>query len=61
MIHDVTEIGLSRVQAFLEKYIETSLFLLSNLAEIGYCLTDYLTSGNYKYTEVNGGSNRSFV
>jgi predicted GNAT family acetyltransferase len=54
MIHDVTEISLSRVQAFLEKYIETSLFLLSNLAEIGYCLTDHLNSGNYKYTEVNG-------
>lgn len=51
MIQDVSEIDLPRVQAFLERYVETSLFLLSNLGELGYILTEHLNSGNLKYIE----------
>jgi hypothetical protein len=47
MIRDVNEIDLPRVEAFLQKHIATSLFLLSNLAESGYRLTEDLNSGNF--------------
>lgn len=53
MIRVVNEIDLPRVQAFLKKHIATSLFLLSNLAELGCRLTEHLNSGNFKYVEEN--------
>lgn len=53
MIRAVTETILPRIQTFLEKYGETSLFLLSNLTNLGYRLTDDLNSGNYKDSEAD--------
>jgi GNAT superfamily N-acetyltransferase len=48
MIHSVTDENLSEVKAFLEKYRETALFLLSILETRGPSLTEDLNSGNYK-------------
>jgi len=47
MIRDVTDSDVPAVRAFLERYVETSLFLLSNLAVTGPRLGDHLNSGNF--------------
>lgn len=49
MIQDVTEANRDIAMAFLDHYSETSLFLLSNLAEWGPRLSDSLNSGNYRF------------
>jgi len=54
MIAEVTDRDLGRIREFLETHVETSLFLLSNLAELGHRLTGHLNSGNYRYIEENG-------
>lgn len=54
MIQEVTDRDLNRIREFLETHVETSLFLLCNLAELGHRLTDHLNSGNYRYIEENG-------
>lgn len=48
MIDSVTDENLAEVKAFLEKYRETALFLLSNLEAHGPSLSKDLNSGNYK-------------
>ncbi len=48
MIESVTDKNLAEVKAFLEKYRETALFLLSNLEAHGPSLTEELNSGNFK-------------
>lgn len=48
MIDSVTDDNLAEVKAFLEKYRETALFLLSSLETYGPSLTEDLNSGNYK-------------
>jgi len=48
MIDPVSDNNLTEVKAFLEKYRETSLFLLSNLEAHGSSLSDELNSGNFK-------------
>ncbi len=48
MIESVTDENLAEVKAFLEKYRETALFLLSNLEAHGPSLTEELNSGNFK-------------
>jgi RimJ/RimL family protein N-acetyltransferase len=54
MIRDVTQSDLERVRAFLEAHVDTSLFLLSNLAVLGPRLGDHLNSGNYRLAEESG-------
>jgi ribosomal protein S18 acetylase RimI-like enzyme len=54
MMHRVTEQDLERVRGFLETHVETSLFLLSNLALFGPTLGDHPNSGNYHYVEHSG-------
>ncbi len=48
MIDPVSDENLAEVRAFLEKYRETALFLLSNLETHGPSLSDELGSGNFK-------------
>ncbi len=48
MIDPVSEKNLTEAKAFLEKYRETSLFLLSNLEAHGPSLSEDLNSGNFK-------------
>ena len=48
MIDPVSDKNLNEVKAFLEKYRETSLFLLSNLEAHGPSLSEDLNSGNFK-------------
>ncbi len=54
MIRKVTEFNLQNSKTFLEAHIETSLFLLSNLAELGPRLGENLNSGNYRCIEEDG-------
>jgi predicted GNAT family acetyltransferase len=54
MIKDVSESNLDKTRAFLETHAETSLFLLSNLAEFGPRTGDHLNSGDYKFIEEDG-------
>jgi len=54
LIHHVTDADLERVRAFLEAHMDTSLFLLSNLALLGPRLGDHLNSGNYLLVEEAG-------
>jgi predicted GNAT family acetyltransferase len=54
MIRIVATEDLERVRAFLEAHVETSLFLLSNLAIFGPRLTDHWNSGNYRLIEEAG-------
>jgi predicted GNAT family acetyltransferase len=54
MIKDVSESDLDKARAFLETHAETSLFLLSNLAEFGPRAGDDPNSGNYKFIEDDG-------
>ena len=54
MIRNVETDDLERVRGFLEAHVETSLFLLSNLAIFGPRLTDHGNSGNYRLVEEAG-------
>lgn len=54
MIRTVAMEDLERVRGFLERHIETSLFLLSNLASFGPKLADHWNSGNYRLVEEDG-------
>ena len=54
MIRNVETDDLERVRGFLEAHVETSLFLLSNLAIFGPRLTDHGNSGNYRLVEESG-------
>jgi predicted GNAT family acetyltransferase len=54
MIRNVETVDLERVRSFLEAHVETSLFLLSNLAIFGPRLTDHGNSGNYRLIEEAG-------
>src|SRR6202789_2151450 len=54
MIRNVETADLERVRRFLEAHVETSLFLLSNLAVFGPRLTDHGNSGNYRLVEEAG-------
>jgi len=54
MIRNVETGDLERVRGFLEAHVETSLFLLSNLAIFGPRLTDHANSGNYRLVEEAG-------
>jgi RimJ/RimL family protein N-acetyltransferase len=48
MIRDVDSSNLDAAREFLEAYVETSLFLLGNLAEHGPARRDHLNSGNFR-------------
>ncbi|MEW6229690.1 MAG: GNAT family N-acetyltransferase, partial [Bacillota bacterium] len=54
MIRDLDAAGLPAARAFLEAHAESSLFLLSNLAQFGPSLGDHLSSGNFKVIEEGG-------
>ena len=54
MIRNVETDDLERVRGFLEAHVDTSLFLLSNLAIFGPSLTDHGNSGNYRLVEEAG-------
>ena len=54
MIRNVETNDLERVRGFLEAHVDTSLFLLSNLAIFGPRLTDHGNSGNYRLVEEAG-------
>ena len=54
MIRDVGTADLERVRGFLEAHVETSLFLLSNLALFGPRLGEHWNSGNYRLLEEAG-------
>jgi RimJ/RimL family protein N-acetyltransferase len=54
MIRSVETDDLERVRGFLEAHVESSLFLLSNLAIFGPRLTDHWNSGNYRLVEEAG-------
>ena len=54
MIRLVATEDLERVRAVLEAHVETSLFLLSNLAIFGPRLMDHWNSGNYRLIEEAG-------
>lgn len=54
MIRAVSEGDLAAVRAFLEAHVDTSLFLLGNLAALGPRLGDSPFSGNYKLIEAGG-------
>jgi len=54
MIRTVGMEDLERVRGFLEAHIETSMFLLSNLASFGPKLTEHWNSGNYRLVEESG-------
>jgi predicted GNAT family acetyltransferase len=54
MIRNVDIEDLARVRDFLEAHVETSLFLLSNLALFGPRLGDHWNSGNYRLVEEDG-------
>ncbi len=49
MIHDVTDADLESVRAFLEAHLDSSLFLLSNLAMFGPCAGEHPNSGNFRF------------
>jgi RimJ/RimL family protein N-acetyltransferase len=46
--------NVAKARAFLEQYLETSLFLLSNLESYGYRAGDSLNSGNFKLLAKGG-------
>jgi len=50
----VATADLERVRSFLEAHVETSLFLLSNLAIFGPRLGEAWNSGNYRFVEEDG-------
>jgi predicted GNAT family acetyltransferase len=50
----VTENELPRVRAFLERHVDSSLFLLGNLADHGLGLGPSMNSGNFKMIEESG-------
>jgi hypothetical protein len=54
MIRHVTDSDLERVRAFLESHVDTSLFLLSNLAALGPRLDQHLNSGHFRMIEQGG-------
>jgi predicted GNAT family acetyltransferase len=54
MIRNVDTEDLERVRGFLEAHVETSLFLLSNLAIFGPRLGEHWNSGNYRLVEEAG-------
>src|SRR5438105_15879168 len=54
MIRNVATDDLERVRGFLEAHLDTSLFLLSNLAVFGPRLADHGNSGNYRLIEEAG-------
>jgi len=54
MIHDVTDSDLERVRAYLEAHVDSSLFLLSNLALLGPRLGEHPNSGNYRFVSEQG-------
>ncbi len=54
MIQDVTDNDLQRVRAFLEANLDSSLFLLSNLAMCGPRAGDHPNSGNFRLAEDAG-------
>jgi predicted GNAT family acetyltransferase len=54
MIRHVSTDDLERVRSFLEAHLDTSLFLLSNLAIFGPSLLDHGNSGNYRLVEEAG-------
>jgi RimJ/RimL family protein N-acetyltransferase len=54
MIRNVETSDLERVRGFLEAHVDTSLFLLSNLAIFGPRLADHPNSGNYRLVEEAG-------
>lgn len=54
MIRNVATEDLERVRDFLEAHVETSLFLLSNLAIYGPRLGESWNSGNYQLVEEGG-------
>jgi hypothetical protein len=54
MIRHVTDSDLERVRAFLERHVDTSLFLLSTLAALGPRLGSHLNSGNFRLIEEGG-------
>ena len=54
MIRTVEIDDLERVRSFLEAHVESSLFLLANLAIFGPRLTDHWNSGNYHLVEEAG-------
>lgn len=51
MIRDVGTEDLGRVRGFLEAHVETSLFLLSNLALFGPRMGEHWNSGDYRLVE----------
>lgn len=54
MVHDVTDSDLERVRVFLEAHLDSSLFLLSNLAMCGPRRGDHPNSGNYRCVVEDG-------
>jgi predicted GNAT family acetyltransferase len=54
MIRRVATEDLERVRGFLEAHVDTSLFLLSNLAIFGPRLGEAWNSGNYQLVEEDG-------
>ena len=54
MIRHVTDSDLERVRSFLERHVDTSLFLLSTLAALGPRLGHHLNSGNFRRIEEKG-------
>lgn len=54
MIRQATDSDLPRVRAFLERHVDTSLFLLSTLSALGPRLGPHLNSGNFQLVEEGG-------
>ena len=54
MIQDVTAADLEPVRAFLEANLDSSLFLLSNLAMCGPRRGDHPNSGNFRFIAEEG-------
>lgn len=54
MIHDVTDSDLERVRGFLEAHLDSSLFLLSNLAVFGPRSGEHPNSGTYRCAVEDG-------
>lgn len=54
MIHDVTDSDLERVRGFLETHLDSSLFLLSNLAVFGPRGGEHPNSGTYRCAVEDG-------
>ncbi len=54
MIQDVTDSDLQPVRAFLEAHLDSSLFLLSNLALFGPVAGEHPNSGNFRYVAEEG-------